>query len=104
MSTESMTSNFASMATLGLVDLFEAGKNEYERPQRRAEEATANMQAAAEAERKRAEEEAAKAAEEAERKRREDLKKRKGLSGTILTSGLGVTEEAQTRYKTLLGS
>lgn len=68
-----------------------------------AEDATNRMQAAADAERKRAEEETKRAEEEAERQRKEDLKKRKGLGGTILTSGLGVTEDAARQYATLLG-
>jgi hypothetical protein len=67
------------------------------------ETATNNMKAQADAERARAEKEAADAAEAAEKERREGLKKRKGLAGTILTSGLGITEEAATKFKTLLG-
>jgi hypothetical protein len=70
---------------------------------REGEEAAANMKAAADAERAKAEKEAADAAEAAETERREALKKRKGLAGTILTSGLGVTEDLATKFKTLLG-
>ena len=67
------------------------------------EEAANNMKAAADAERARARKEAADAAEKAEAERREALKKRKGMSGTILTSGLGVTDELKSSFKTLLG-
>lgn len=68
-----------------------------------AEDAENRMRAAADAERARAEKEAKDAEEAAERQRKEDLKKRKGMSGTILTSGLGVTEDASRQYATLLG-
>lgn len=70
---------------------------------REGEEAAANMQAAAEAERAKAAQETAAAEEKAEQERREALKKRKGLAGTILTSGLGVTDELKSSFKTLLG-
>lgn len=66
-------------------------------------QAAQNMQAQAAAERAKAEQEAAAAAEKAEQERRQNLKKRKGLAGTILTSGLGVTEDLKTQFKTLLG-
>lgn len=102
MSTESMTSAFGSMATLGMYDLFQAGKDEYERPVRQAEEAQATMQATAAAEAARKAQEETDAEAKAEKERRERLKK-KGMSGTILTSGLGVTDEAAKRFATILG-
>jgi membrane protein involved in colicin uptake len=67
------------------------------------EEEEANAAALAKAEREKAEKAAEEAEAKKEQERREALKKKKGLAGTILTSGLGITEDAKTKYATLLG-